>query len=612
MSSLVKTANPDATDKPLFLGVTKSARGLAWYDRLLPSASPLAAAISQRHGLPELLGRILAARGIGLDEVVDIMDPRLRSLMPDPSTLRDMAKGADRLAEAIASGQSIAIFGDYDVDGACSSALMNRFLSAHGLESRIYIPDRLTEGYGPNPQAIGALIDDGADLIVTVDCGTTSAAALSVAHERGVDLVVIDHHQADVQLPQACAIINPNRQDDLSGMGDLCAAGVVFLVLVATMRELRTRGWYDEGYSEPNLLEMLDLVALATVCDVVPLRGLNRALVSQGLQVIRMRRNIGLRALVDIAGLTSPPTPYHLGFVLGPRINAGGRIGNSELGAKMLSCNVEQEARRIAELLDGLNQERKTMEASIVETAIATAEMVLESDPKLALLSVGSGDWHKGLVGLVASRLTERFRRPSMVIAWDSSEQGTGSLRSVRGADIGEAVRAAVSEGLLIRGGGHAMAAGLTVSRSKYEHALAFLSDRLQQAVDKARFEGGLDVDGALMPGAVTRELVDLLEGAGPYGAGNPSPRFVFPSHRCSYAKVVGENHVRCTLVASDGSRINGIAFRAAGSPVGDLLLASSGLPLHALGHLKRDTWGGRERIDLVIEDVADPHKQST
>jgi len=593
-----------------FLGVSQSARDLAWFDRLHASAANLAAAISQRFGLPELLGRILAARGIGLDDVADVMDPRLKNLMPDPGSLRDVATGAERLGEAIVARQQIAIFGDYDVDGASSSALMSRFLSAHGLEPRIYIPDRMTEGYGPNPTAIEMLIDEGAELIVTVDCGTTSETSLAAARARGIDVVVIDHHQADEALPQAAAIVNPNRQDDLSGLGDLCAAGVVFLVLVATVRALRTRNWYRDGRNEPSLLEWLDLVALATVCDVVPLTGLNRAFVVQGLQVMRMRRNTGLRALADVAGLTSPPNTYHLGFVLGPRINAGGRIGDAALGSKLLSSDDELEAGRIAELLDRLNRERKAMEDEILQTALVEAEMTLDAEPDLPLLVAGSEDWHTGLVGLGASRLTERFSRPSMVIAWDRGNEGTGSLRSVGGADIGAAVRAAVSAGILIKGGGHTMAAGVTISRDKLEDVRAFLIERLQSAVDMARDEAGLEVDGALTAGAVTKELVDLIERAGPYGAGNPTPRFVFPAHYCNFAKIVGEAHVRCSLVAGDKSRLSAIAFRAATTPVGDALLNSGGLPLHVLGHLKKDTWRGRERIDLIIDDVAKPSEQ--
>jgi len=451
-----------------FLGVARSVRGLRWRERLDPASSNLATAISQHHDLPELLGRVLAARGVRLDEVPVVLDPTIKALMPDPSVLQDMDKAAARLADAIMSREAIAVFGDYDVDGACSSALLYRFLAHHGLGCRIYIPDRLFEGYGPNPAAIEGLIKDGAKLIVTVDCGTASFEPLALARRLGVDVVVIDHHQADPALPDVHALVNPNRQDDLSGLGQLCAAGVTFMVLVAVARELRQRGYYSAARPAPDLLALLDLVALATVCDVVPLTGLNRAYVVKGLQVMRQRRNVGLKALFDAAGLAQAPTPYHLGFVLGPRINAGGRIGDAGLGARLLSIDDEIEAARIAQLLDKLNRERKAIESEMLEQAVAEAERLLEADPELPILVLGSESWHKGVVGLVASRLTERFQRPSCVISWEQ-DIGTASLRSVDGVDIGAAVRAAMSKGHLIKGGGHAMAAGLTVERKNID-----------------------------------------------------------------------------------------------------------------------------------------------
>ena len=590
-----------------FLGVERSARGLAWYERLTPGRANLAAAIAEQHDLPEVLGRILAARGVTPETTAEALDPRLKTLMPDPSTLRDMDKAAARLAEAIIAREPVAVLGDYDVDGAVSSALMQRFFRALGHDVRIYIPDRLSEGYGANPEAMALLIDEGARLIVTVDCGTSSYEALALARARGIDVVVVDHHQADEHLPEACAIVNPNRQDDLSGQGMLAAAGVVFLLLVATTRALRARGWFGDGRPEPALLAWLDLVALATVCDVVPLKGLNRALVAQGLRVMARRENVGLRALADAARLTSAPTRYHLGYLLGPRINAGGRIGDAGLGARLLATDDESEAERIAALLDRLNNERKAMEQAIVEEATAQVEARLEQEPERAMLIVGSADWHKGLIGLVASRLTERFRRPSLVLSWDEEGLGTGSLRSISGVDIGAAVRAAMASGLLVKGGGHAMAAGLTVAQDKLAALEAFFEERLGAAVAAASLAMGLEIDGALTPGAATPAFLELLERAGPFGAGNPEPRFVFPAVRVRYAKVVGEAHVRCSLVASDGKSIQAIAFRAAGSPLGELLLAPGGLPLHVAGSLKRDTWGGRTRTDLIISDAADP-----
>jgi single-stranded-DNA-specific exonuclease len=386
---------------------------------------------------------------------------------------------------------------------------------------------------------------------------------------------------------------------------------VTFLVLVATTRELRQRGYYAKGTAEPDLMSELDLVALATVADVVPLTGLNRAYVAQGLQVMRWRRNTGLKALIDAAGLNEVPTPYHLGFILGPRINAGGRIGDAALGSRLLTSEDEVEAGRIALLLDRLNKERRAIEAQMLEEALAEADTLIDARPDMPLLIVGSPDWHKGIVGLVASRLTERFHRPSCVIAWDEEKGwGTGSLRSVAGADIGAAVRAAVAQGHLVKGGGHAMAAGLTVARDKVTAMGEFLDARLAEKVGEARERVGLDIDGALTPGGVTDAFFDLMERVGPFGQGNPSPRFAFPATRIKFAKVVGEAHVRCALESADGGRLDGIAFRAAGRPLGDLLLGTNGLPIHIAGHLKRSTWGGRDKIELIIEDAADPRRQ--
>jgi single-stranded-DNA-specific exonuclease len=602
----------DAAPEPAseaFLDVETSARGFIWRERLPASGRATATAISQQHGLPELLGRVLAGRGASLDTVETYLNPTIRALMPDPDTLQDMERAAGRIADAITKREAIAVFGDYDVDGGSSSALFRRFMRLHGQDCRIYIPDRIFEGYGPNPEAIEALIGDGARLIITVDCGTTSFGPLAHARSLGADVIVIDHHQADEQLPEANAVVNPNRQDDLSGLGQLCAAGVTFMVLVATSRELRRRGYYSNGRQPPDLLELLDLVALATVCDVVPLVGLNRAFVTRGLEIMRQRRNIGIRSLLDIAGLNQPPTPYHLGFVIGPRINAGGRIGDAALGARLLSTSDEGEAGKIAEVLDRLNKERKAIEQEILEGAIAAAEQKIEEAPDLPIIMLGSEDWHKGVVGLVASRLTERFRRPSCVISWEKGGDGTGSLRSISGVDVGSAVRAAVAKGLLIKGGGHAMAAGLTVARDKLATVEAALVERLASSTTDARRGSALEIDGALSPSAVNDELIELLERAGPYGQGNPHPRFAFPAARVKFAKVVGASHVRCVLEAGDGSRLEAIAFRAAGERLGELLMNTAGLPVHVAGSVKKDTWGGRQRFELHIEDAADPRK---
>jgi single-stranded-DNA-specific exonuclease len=607
MGAAVFKPEPAQDDESAALSVTASVRGFTWRERLGRADAGTALAMSQRYALPELLGRVLAARGVGLDDVPDALAPTIKALMPDPSTLRDMDVGAARLAEAIVRREQVALFGDYDVDGACSCAQLARFLNAHSLKPRVYIPDRMTEGYGPNARAIESLAHDGATLILALDCGTTSFEPLAAARPLGVDVLVVDHHQADERLPEVAALINPNRQDDVSGLGHLCSAGLVFMLMVATARELRRRGHNGDGAAPVDLLDLLDLVALATVCDVVPLRGLNRAYVARGLQVLRQRRNIGLRALSDAAGLAVPPTAYHLGFVLGPRINAGGRIGEAGLGARLLALGDEAEAARIAVLLDKLNRERKAIETQMLEEAMLRADASLEVHPDTPILMVASEGFHKGVVGLVASRLVERFHRPACIIAWDEHGRGTGSLRSIDGVDIGAAVRAAVAAGHLTKGGGHTMAAGLSVARDRLDALAAFLCERLADKTTAARSARVLRIDGALTPASVTDELMGLIERAGPFGQGNPEPRFAFPAQRVKFAKVVGNAHVRCVLEGGDGARLDAVAFRAAEQPVGAALLAASGLPLHVAGHLRRDTWNGRDRRELVVEDVADP-----
>jgi single-stranded-DNA-specific exonuclease len=594
-----------------FLGVARSVKGLRWRERLRPEDERLRAAICQRHALSEPMGRILAARGATLEDVPHLLNPTLKALLPDPSRLQDMDAGAARIAAAIRKGEPVAIFGDYDVDGACSAALMQRFLRAHGREAVIYIPDRIFEGYGPNDGAIETLVSNGARLIITVDCGGASHGPLALAARLGAEVVVVDHHGMGETLPEAVAVINPNRQDDLSGQGHLCAAGVTFLLLIAITRYLRTAGWYGNGHPEPDLLGWLDLVALATVCDVVPLKGVNRAFVAQGLKVMHRRRNPGLKALADAAGLNSAPTCYHCGFLIGPRINAGGRIGDAALGARLLASDDEAEAAQIAAVLNRLNRERQEMELRCCEEAFAMAEARLAADPALPILVVGSEDWHKGLVGLVASRLTDRFRRPSLVMAWDAAKgEGTGSGRSIAGADIGKAVRAALEQGLARKGGGHAMAAGITIARERLAELEAFFHAELSGAVASARDAAALEIDGALTPEAATVDFAELLEKAGPYGMGNPNPRFVFPAHRISFAKLAGETHVRCALKSGGGATIGAIAFRAAGTPLGEALLGGADRPFHVAGRLQRDNWGGRDRVEVMIEDLADPMRQ--
>ncbi len=605
MVSLGLPLAPAARDDAPYLGVEQSARGLKWVERLPPSKAYLGTAISQRHGLPELVGRLLAARGAALEEVPTLLNPTVKALLPDPSSLTEMAAAAERIAEAVITGEQVAIFGDYDVDGASSSALLCRALAWHGLSPRIYIPDRVSEGYGPNAAALETLISEGAQLIVTVDCGSTSFEALDVPRSRGIDVVVVDHHQVNEELPAVRALVNPNRQDDLSGQGHLCAAGVTFLLLVALVRQLRARGYY-KARPEPDLLGWLDIVALATVCDVVPLTGVNRAFVVQGLKVLRHRKNIGLTALCDSANLNAPPTPYHLGFVLGPRINAGGRIGDAALGARLLATDDAAEAERIAAILDRLNRERREMELRCVEEACAQAERTVLDEPDCPLLIAASRDWHKGLVGLVASRLTERFQRPSLVFAEDAAAgDATGSARSIAGVDIGAAVRAAVAAGHAKKGGGHAMAAGVTVPLGEMETFARFMRDEVRRSYDAASASAVLAIDGLLTPQAATSELARLIESAGPYGPGNPAPRFVLPAVKVGFVKVLPGGHVRCSLQGPNSGQVAAVAFRAEGSPCGDALLKAAGKAVHVAGRLQRDEWGGRDRVEVLIEDVA-------
>jgi single-stranded-DNA-specific exonuclease len=594
----------DATDAAAMLGVERSVRGRHWVERLEARRFHIATAISQAHGLPDLLGRVLAARGAELHSVERFLDPSLKTLLPDPARLQDMERAAERFARAIRYGEKVAVFGDYDVDGAASVALVERFLRAHGQSCITYIPDRLTEGYGPSAGALSGLVEEGARLILTVDCGTTGGAAIEAANGAGAEIIVLDHHQADEALPPAFAVVNPNRQDDLSGQGHLAAAGVVFLFLVATIGVLRREGAYA-GRPEPDLLGMLDLVALATVCDVVPLKDANRAFVAKGLKVLRLRHNVGLRALADAARLDEVPSSYSLGFILGPRINAGGRIGASGLGARLLATDDEVEARAIAGKLEALNAERKAIEARMLEEAFAQADAAIEDSPDLPLLFLGAKDWHKGLVGLVAGRIADRFHRPAFVMANEQHGTATGSARSLPSVDLGAVVRAAVQEGLFLKGGGHAMAAGFCLDLAKQDAARAFLHESLAGPVARAVASRQLAIDGALSARGATLEMIDLLERAGPYGPGHPKPRFVFPAHRVTRLRTMAEAHLRCTLQAADGGRIEACAFRVAGTPLGDLFASAEGRMLHVAGHLRRSSWQGRESVELMIEDAA-------
>ena len=606
MTAALKYRETDSDSAPALLGVERSARGNRWVERLDPARALSATAIAQAHGLPELLGRVLAARGAELHTVSRHLDPSLRTLLPDPGLLQDMDKAAGRFAAAIRTGERVAAFGDYDVDGAASVALIERFLRAHGQTCATYIPDRLTEGYGPSPQALAMLAEEGARLIITVDCGTNAQAAIASANAAGAEVIIIDHHQADEALPPAYAVVNPNRQDDLSGQGHLAAAGVVFLFLVATVRALRREGYYRD-HAEPDLLGLIDLVALATVCDVVPLKDANRAFVAKGLRLLRFRNNAGLRALADAARIDEAPTCYTLVFILGPRINAGGRVGASSLGAKLLALDDDIEARAIAVRLEALNAERRAIEERMLEDAFARAEAALAGDPDPSLLFLGAEGWHKGLLGLVASRVADRFRLPTLIMCFEADGAATGSARSIASVDLGAAVREAVHEGLLIKGGGHAMAAGFTLERRKHDALHVFLRERLAGPVARAGAVRELRIDGTLSARGANLELIDLIDRAGPYGPGHPEPRFAFPAHRVSRVRLIKEAHIRCTLAAADGSRIEACAFRVAGTRLGEMLLQGEGSTLHVAGHVRRTSWQGRESVELLIEDAADP-----
>lgn len=590
-----------------FLGVTRSVLGRPWRDRLDMPGLGRAEALVQQHGLSDIVARLLAAREVEPQEALRFLEPKLRDLLPDPSVLTDMAPAAARLARAAASGERVAIFGDYDVDGACSSALLAGFLREAGAQPRIHIPDRLIEGYGPNSEAIRMLAGEGATLLVTVDCGTTSEEPFAEARRLGLDIVVLDHHQAPERLPAVEALVNPNRQDDLSGLGHLCAAGVVFLALVATSRELRRQGVWARVGGEPDLLAALDLVALATVADVVPLRGLNRAFVRQGIAMMRARTRPGLTALMDVAGLDGPVQPWHLGFLLGPRINAGGRIGDAALGARLLLTGDEVEAKTIAAELNRLNQERQEIERQAVLEAVSQAEHELAgADAALPVLLAAGSDWHPGIVGLVAARLKERFRRPAFALALNGQGGATGSGRSIAGVDLGRAVRAAVEAGLAVKGGGHAMAAGVTLGPDQAAAFHAFLNDHLAAAVAGASEHEALLVDAALSAGGASPRLLAEIDRAGPFGSGSPEPVFVFPAHRLAEAVPVGAGgHVRIKLRSGDGASIGGVAFRAAQEPLGQALLAARGETVHLAATLSLNRWGGSESAELRILDLA-------
>jgi single-stranded-DNA-specific exonuclease len=606
---LLATSRAPVGDDPIpFLGVSRSVTGKFWRQR--PSDERMALAISQRLQLPEPIGRLLAARGQTLDSAPGFLQPRLRDLLPDPARFRDMNEAAARVAGAIERREQIAIFGDYDVDGATSAALFRRFLQAAGAKPvRLYVPDRNIEGYGPNAAALLKLKAEGARLVITVDCGITAFAPLQAAKEAGLDVVVVDHHVAEPQLPQAAAVINPNRLDETAGYGQLAAVGVAFLLVVAVNRHLRESGWYGPVRPEPDLLQWLDLVALGTVCDVVPLTGINRALVAQGLKVVAQRRNLGLRALADVAGVMERQTAFHCGFMLGPRINAGGRVGRSDLGARLLSTEDPAEATQLARELDAMNAERREIEAKVLEAAIKQADEQASRSPHL--IFVAAEGWHAGVIGIVAGRLKERYERPVCVVALNEGV-GKGSGRSANGFHLGNAIIAARESGIIAKGGGHAMAAGFEAAIGRLDALRDFIDRRIGDHFNGVPPRAVLDLDGALQPRAASPDFATMLDRLAPFGSGNAEPRFALQNVRIAFADLVGSDHIRCQIEGSDGARIKGMAFRSAQTELGRTLLTGRNAPpLHVAGHLRVDNWQGRESVQMTIEDVAVAAAQS-
>lgn len=577
-----------------FLNVSASLTGRRWVG---PSVerNRLAEALAQQTALPLPLCQTLARRGVAPEDVAGFLEPKLKDLLPDPLTLKDMGTAATRFLKAVKAREKIAVFADYDVDGGTSAALLITWLRQVGLPSTLYIPDRIDEGYGPNEPAMEGLARDH-DLIICVDCGTLSHEAIAAA--KGADVMVLDHHLGGETLPECIAVVNPNRQDESGDLAHLCAASVVFLMLVEAGRQMRS-----EGAKGPDLMAMLDLVALATVADVAPLVGVNRALVRQGLKVMARRERIGLRALADVSRMDTAPTSYSLGFLLGPRINAGGRIGAADLGARLLSTEDPNEAQALAERLDHLNTERREIENAVRDEALVQAEQRGLDAP--LVWAAGNG-WHPGVVGIVASRLKESTNRPAIVIGFDEDGVGKGSGRSVTGVDLGASIQRLAAEGLLVKGGGHKMAAGLTVMRDKLEPAMERLSELLAKQGAGDLGPSDLKLDGMLMPGAASPELIAQLEAAGPYGASAPAPRFAFPDCAIHFARRVGESHLKVTFSDGQGPRLDAICFGAFDSPLGPALERHGGARFHLAGRLEINTWGGRQSVQLRLEDAAE------
>ena len=594
-----------------FLGIRQSATGARWQEARRAvndtDLDRLSRGLTEAYDdMPLPVARLLAARGIDRDQLPSFIEPKLRDLLPDPSRFKDLNKAVARLADCVEAGEPIGVFGDYDVDGACAAALLVWVMRDLGVSVDVHIPDRFTEGYGPNQAALMALGERGASLIVTVDCGITAHAPLAAVASTGMDVIVIDHHIAGPELPKAHSVINPNRLDEDGTYGHLCAAGVTFIVLVGLIRELRRRDFFGTERTPPDLMMRLDLVALATVCDVVPLAGLNRAFVGQGIKIMAQRRHPGLTRLADAAGMKAAPDTYALGFLLGPRINAGGRIGSSQTAVQLLSTLSDDEATGLAAKLDQLNAERRQIEQDIREQAIDRALQA----PDTPVIVLSDKSWHEGVIGIVAGRLKERFGKPACVIAMGDNGVGKGSGRSIPGFRLGSAVIAAHQAGILLGGGGHDMAAGFSIDAANLDAFATFLAQRMEKDLNGQAPQLVREVSGTLSTQGAQPELTDWLEKLGPFGSGNPEPRFVLPDCKVKFAKPVGETgaHISCRLDDGSGVTLNAIAFQAGGAPLGNLLLdAADGRHIHILGRLKRDNFRGGRAMQIEIEDAAMP-----
>lgn len=574
-----------------------------------PADPALVTAHQRTLDLSEPLARALASRGVMAGEGADYLSPTLKALFPDPSSFTDMDRAAEAIVDALQAGRRVYVFADYDVDGASSAALLVRWFRAMGADLPIYVPDRLTEGYGPSPAAFRSLKAGGADLVVTVDCGAAAYDAIEEAGRLGLQVVVIDHHLMRADPPACTAVVNPNRPGCNSGQGVLAAAGVSFVLLAALNREARRRGLFVDR-REPDIRAWLDLAALGAICDVTQLRGFNRALAARGLEVMSLWKNPGLKALMEVAAAKGPATTFSAGFVLGPRINAGGRIGRADLGARLLSTEDPAEALALARELDALNAERKDVEREVTEAAVRMVEAgPFKSQLDAPAVIVSGQDWHPGVIGIVAGRLRERWRKPVIVVGLDAATGlGKGSGRSQPGVNLGRAVQAAYDQGLLLAGGGHAMAAGLTVRAAALPDVTQFLHDRLADEAQAAADADALDIDVLVSPRAADRALVDSFERMAPFGPGNPEPVFALAGVGAEQVMPMNGGHLRLRLSDVDGSKLKAVAWRAADTPIGARLMAA-GSSLHVAGRLKPDDWNGRRGVQLEIEDVADPHR---